>query len=246
MCAQFLSLFDASDITNYLNDLFAGVLSEYIYFYRNLACLSNVGPEALVGSTRSVAERRCNSGHTGVNGKGSMISCYENWTLRKFIRLLDFLGYTNRVNPEIHHLENAFVAARVKEYNEAQKPYQARIRADRKANRMADGSAAEEQEEPEQVSSASILGGGGGLSFPDNDEERIIETERLKTNMENAAIMRKRHRERKQAAKKREATEEETKLHRERIKEAKQVAEEQEAKRVAAESFVTIVINTEA
>jgi len=175
-----------------------------------------------------------------------MISCYENWTLRKFIRLLDFLGYNNRINPVIHHLENAFVAARVMEYNESQKPYQARIRADRKAKGMADGSAAEEQEEPEQVSSASILGGGGGLSIPDNDEERIIETERLKKNMENAANMRKRYRERKQAAKKREATEEETKLHRERIKEAKQVAEEQEAKRVAAESGITIVINTEA
>ena len=143
-CDHFLELNDAREITNYLNDLFSGVVTEYMFIYRNLAALSNVGPEALVGSTRSICERRCNGGHTGVNGKGSVVSTLENWSLRKVVRLVDFFGFKNQINGEDHMLEDRFIKERVAEYNIAQKPAQAVYRAKRKkAKTLADEVAAD-------------------------------------------------------------------------------------------------------
>ena len=97
MGEMFRHLYGASKTTPYLHDLFDGVLREYLLKYKNLNKLSNVGPEAAVGSMRSISDRRCNRGHVGKDGKGGVVDCIQNNSLRKITRTLDFL--TSKVPP---------------------------------------------------------------------------------------------------------------------------------------------------
>ena len=125
MCKLYCHLFGAIKITPYLHDLFHGNFRDQLVRYKNLYRFSNVGPEAAVGSMRSVGDRRCNRGHTGRDGRGGVIECLQNISLRKLTRVIDKIaskgseaGNTNYIS-----YEDRFVAEGKAERNEKNKAY---------------------------------------------------------------------------------------------------------------------------